>query len=1170
MKKILQLILPALMLCCALSAYASEASGKSLQGESLLKIIRDMNRRYSVHFTYDREIVANVKIKKRYNPGSYSDVNDALSNVLQETNLRYQILDMKYVVIYRDDQKGMESLQKMITVLQEIIDQKKKEEKQALRIPRINPERNLSDIPAPDRIDRVVRGKVTDEKGDVLPGVNIILKGTQSGTVSNAEGAYEIQVPGDNAILIFSFVGYLSQEVTAGQRTSLDISLKTDEKALEEVVVVGYGEVNRRDLTGSVGSANVTDMLKAPVASFDEALAGRVAGVQVTSNDGQPGSLPNIVIRGANSLTQDNSPLYVVDGFPIEGNDNSAINPADIESIDILKDASATAIYGARGANGVIMITTKRGKAGAPVVAYDGYYGFQKDVRRLEPMDPYEFVKLQYDRDAWNTNQAYLEGREKTLEDYKSMEGVNWYEKIMRTAPMQSHSVSLSGGTSKSKYSASTSYLGQKGIFLNTGFNRYQGRVTLDQHISDNLKAGLNINYSYTKNYGPVASSGSGSNGLMYSIWSYRPVFPEPNADLDHLENELLDPEINPATDYRTNPILQLENELRERFSENFMTNGYIEYTILSGLKLRVTGGYNKYANQNNTFNNSKTRTGNPAMPQYKGINGSQNFSNNVNFSNENTLSWTRQINKDHQLNVVAGYTQQRGNSSAFGATAVMISDETLGVSGLDTGSPTDLIARSSLWTLQSFLGRINYNFKSKYLLTVSMRSDGSSKFVKDNRRGYFPSAALAYRISTESFMENLDAVSDAKLRISYGTTGNNRVGDFSYLSNVVTNQSAGYPFGNAHNRGTYASGLGNPELKWETTRQLNTGIDIGLWGDRLTFTADYYYKRTNDLLLNAQLPYTSGYNAAYKNIGSVSNAGVELAINTVNFAKADFKWFSSFNISFNRNKVLSLTENQEALTSTVSTAFNNIAYIAKIGNPIGMFYGLMVDGLYQYEDFDQLTNGTYVLKSDLPTNGTGNRSAISPGWIKYRDLDRDNLINPNDYTIIGNPNPDFIGGFSNNFEYKGFDLNVFLQFSYGNDVFNANRLYFEGGAITNFNTNAFASYADRWSEENQSSTKPRPGANGANFYSSLFIEDGSFLRLKTLSLGYNLKSQWLKVVSIKSARVYFSAQNIFTWTRYSGIDPEVSTRHSALTPGMDWSPFPRMKTTTFGVNITF
>ncbi len=1021
--------------------------------------------------------------------------------------------------------------------------------------------------------DRVIKGAVKDENSQGLPGVSILLKGTQQGTISDAAGSFTLNVPDDKAVLVFSFVGYLSQEVVVGSRTSLDISLQTDEKALEEVVVVGYGEVNRRDLTGSVGRANVDDMIKAPVPSFADALAGRIAGVQVSSNDGQPGTLPNIVIRGANSLTQDNSPLYIVDGFPIEGNDNNAISPADIESIDVLKDASATAIYGARGANGVIIITTKRGKVGAPVINYNGYYGFQKDIRRLEVMDPYEFVKLQIEKNSSTVEDLYLSGQGRTLEDYRNIEGLDWYDRVLQQAAMQNHNISVSGGTAKSKYAISGSYLGQDGIFKNTGFNRYQGRISLDQEISEKLKIGLNTNYSYTNEFGAIATNngGSVSANLMYSIWSYRPLLTTSDnvSDIDYAD-ELTDPAHNPATEYRTNPLLQLENELREKLTNNMLSNFYAEYKIVNGLKLRVTGGLSLNTNQNNAFNNSKTRTGGPGYPQSLGPNGSQLFNRNTNFTNENTLTWSKAFGQ-HNLNIVGGYTQQTGKSAVFGATSVQISNEELGLDGMDEGTPRTIQARSSEWALQSFLGRVNYSFKSKYLFTASLRTDGSSKFSPQNRWGYFPSAAFAYRIGDEAFMKAFRFISDAKTRISYGTTGNNRVSDFAYASSIGTTNSSGYSFGNAiPSRGTYASGLGNPDLKWETTKQFNAGIDLSLWNDRLSFTSDYYYKRTDDLLLNAQLPFMTGYNTAFKNIGSVSNSGFEFSFNSINISNAQLSWNSSFNISFNRSKVLALTENQEALTSVTSAIFNsNPVYIAKIGHPVAMLYGPVFEGLYQYEDFNQSDNGTYVLKDGIPANG-GNRATIKPGDARYRDINNDGLISLNDYTIIGNPNPDFIGGLNNNFEYKGFDLNIFLQFSYGNDVLNANKIPFEYGTNVSNNTNQYASYVDRWTPENPTSTIPRVNGYGANFYSSRIVEDASYLRLKTLSLGYSLPARILGYARIRSVRVYASAQNLMTWTKYSGIDPEVSTRHSTLTPGFDYSPYPRVKTVIFGLNATF
>ncbi|MCK0146480.1 TonB-dependent receptor [Arenibacter sp. F26102] len=1012
-----------------------------------------------------------------------------------------------------------------------------------------------------------VSGTVTDKEGVPLPGASIVEKGTINGTQADFDGNFYISVADENSILEFSYVGFATEEVPINGKAIVTVSLLESASNLDEVVVVGYGTVKRSDLTGSVGSVKMPEMNKAPVTSFDDALAGRVAGVSVISGDGQPGTLPEIVIRGGNSLTQSNSPLYVVDGFPLEDNDNSSINPSDIESIDILKDASATAIYGARGANGVIMITTKSGKEGVPTISFDRYYGLQDDIKRIETMDPYDFAVLQLEIDPLNSPYVYLEGPGRTLEDYKTYEKIDWYDKVLRTGAMQSNNLSISGGSGKTKYYMSGSYLEQEGIFINTGFERYQGRISLDQELTNKLKARINVNYSNTKNYGVIATNNGGSTSasLMYSIWSYRPVTTAFDVDL---EEELNDPEVNPATDYRVNPVLEAENVLRESISQNLLGNASLEYSIIKGLKFRMTGGASDNLRQSNSFYNSQTRNGGPNHPSSKGPNGSQSYYRSTTFSNENLLTYSNRFNKTHSLTVLAGYSQQKNKSSLFGGQSVQITDEELGLSGLDVGTPTSISASSSNWALQSFFGRLNYDYKSKYIFTATVRADGSSKFAPKNRWGYFPSAALAYRLSQESFMKPIEFVSNAKVRIGYGVTGNNRVSDFAYLSGIGTANWTGYSFGNENpTRGTFVSGLDNADLKWESTSQLNFGLDLGFFDNRISFTGDYYYKETKDLLLNAQVPYATGFSTAYKNIGAVSNEGVEFALNTVNIDGENFTWKSDFNISFNRSKVLALVDNQSSLTSTTFAVYNsNPSYIAQVGEPVALFYGVLYEGLYQYEDFNQLTNGNYSLKDEIPGNGSA-RGNILPGYAKYTDIDGDGNISLNDYTVMGNPNPDFVGGFNNSFTYKNLDLSFFFQFSYGNEIMNANRVVFEGTFLTG--RNQYATYTDRWTEENPTSDIPRAKGEPA-FFSSRIVEDGSFLRLKTASLGYTIPSEFLKELGIKSFRTYVSGQNIFTWTGYSGVDPEVSTRNSALTPGFDYSPYPRQRTLITGINITF
>ena len=1025
-----------------------------------------------------------------------------------------------------------------------------------------------STLPVEEPQKKELNGKVTDSKGEPIPGTTVFVRGATVGTITNAQGSFTLNVPTDAKILVFSFVGYKRQEISIGIKTNFNITLEEQAVGIEEVVAIGYGTAKRSDLTGSIGSVQMKELTKAPVKSFDDAMGGRIAGVSVTSTDGQPGSLPNIVIRGGNSLTQSNSPLYVVDGFPLESNDNNSINPNDIESIDVLKDASATAIYGARGANGVIMITTKSGKTGIPTVNFSAYYGIQKDIKRIALMNPYDFVALQLEMNPVPATTYYLTEPGRTLNDYKNIESINWYNEVLQTAPMKNYDLSVSGGTGKSKYYISGSYLGQDGIFVNSGFKRYQGRISMDQEISNKLRFRVNSNYSYTKNFGAIATSngGSSSASLMYSIWAYRPVS---SSSTDELLGDLSDPAVATTANYRVNPILQAKNELRESISQNLLANAYIEWDIVKGLKLKLSGGISSSNNQENNFNNSKTRTGSSQYPQSLGVNGQETFLQGVTFSNENTLTYSTKFGR-HSLSVVGGYSQQLAKSKNFGAQAVQLSNENLGLDGLDQGTPRLILAGSSSSTLQSYFVRVSYDYKSKYIFTPSIRTDGSSKFVQKNRWGYFPSAAFAYRLSEEKFMKSIKSISSAKLRVGYGLTGNNRVGDFSYLSTIGGAQTwTGYAFGNTPTTGTFVSGLDNPDLKWETTAQFNVGVDLSFLKNRISFTGDYYRKKTKDLLLNADLPYMTGYERAFKNIGSVSNQGVELTLNTVNIQNSKFSWRSDFNISFNRSEVLALTNNQTALTSTTSAVYNSIpCYIAKIGRPVAMFYGVIFDGVYQYADFDQRTDGRYVLKGSIPANGTA-RSNIQPGDSKLRDINGDGNIDLNDYTVIGNPNPDFTGGFNNTFEYKGFDLSVFFQFSYGNEVMNANRLIFEDNS-SGPNVNMYASYTNRWTPQNPTSNIPRAYGGVTNMYTSRVIEDASYLRLKTVSLGYTFSQRLLTGVGIKSLRVYASAQNLYTWTGYSGIDPEVSTRNSALTPGFDYSPYPRQRTFITGLNLTF
>lgn len=1016
-----------------------------------------------------------------------------------------------------------------------------------------------------------ISGSVNDEKGMPIPGVTVKVKGGTSSVITDTKGNFTINVANLNASLVFSYIGYQSLEVVLNNRKSLTVTLKENPTKLDDVVIIGYGQVRRGDLTGSVASVDMKSFEKAPVATFDQALAGRIAGVQVSGNDGQPGSVNNIVIRGNNSLTQSNSPLYVIDGFPIESIDESPVSPSDIASIEVLKDASSTSIYGSRGANGVIIITTKQGIKGAPVINLNSYYGLQTVANKLDMLSPYDFVKYQYELNPATTDKLYLDGR--TLEDYSGIKGINMQNELYRTAPILNNDIAIRGGTQGTQYSVFANILGSDGVILNSGYNRTQGRFSLSQQIKKNLKAAVNATYTKSTTRGSIISDPTGgipSLSTIYSALGYRPV--SGIADVDLLE-EQFDPAVTTETptDYRVNPIISLQNELNERTLNNVIINGTVDYKITDKLELKIRGGYigNNFGNK--TFYNSKTQIGSPFYPTTKGTTGGVYNRKIDNWLNENTLTYTTKINKS-RINAMAGFSVQENKNFFSGYTASYIEDESLGIDGLDLSTSIVPETISKKWSLASFLARVNYDYNGKYLLTLSFRADGSSKFRKDNVRGYFPSGAFAWKMSQEKFMKNIPVVSDAKLRLSYGTTGNNRVDEYATYSGITYPYVNYYSFNNGiPERGAALTSTGNIDLKWETTSQMNIGYDLGMFKQKLRLVFDYYSKKTTDLLLNAQLPHTTGYLTSFQNIGNVKNEGLEFTLQYDAIKTKNFEWATSFNISFNRNKVLKLQDDQSYRLSTVSFVgdYSGIApYFAQEGKPMGMFYGAVFDRLYQYADFNILANGTYVLKDEIPTNGR-TRNSIQPGDMKFKDLNNDGTINSDDYTTIGRGNPVHIGGLTNDFRYKNFDLSIFLQWSYCNDIINANKLYFEQNTYNYYNFNQYATVVNRWSPENQDTTIPRSGGVPPRIYHSNIIEDGSFIRLKTVSLGYTFSEHLLKPVKLKSAKVYVSAQNLYTLTNYSGSDPEVSVRNSALTPGFDWSAYPRARTITLGLNVS-
>ena len=1037
----------------------------------------------------------------------------------------------------------------------------------------------------------LVKGTVKDNLGEGVPGASVQVKGTSQGTITDLDGKFAFSVPNKNSTLVISFIGYVTVEQKVDTQKPMVITLREDTKTLDEVVVVGYQEVRKRDLTGSVAKANISDLLSAPTASFDQSLGGRIAGVNVSSSEGMPGGQMNIVIRGNNSLTQDNSPLYVVDGFPVEDPMiASSINQNDIESIDVLKDASASAIYGARGANGVIVITTKKGKIGQPKISYDGSFGIQHITKTIPMMDAYEFVKLQYEiQPDLVQKSTYLQlynGKQWTLDDYRNIPQYNWQDEIFRSAWMQSHNVSLTGGSEGIRYNASLSYYDQNGIVVNSNYKRMQGRMNTTIN-KKKLRASMTVNYSrsITTGNSPSQNSYSGMNNLFYSVWGYRPVT-SPDTPLSYLKDNLIDESVNISTDYRFNPYMDLMNAYRKNYINNLQFNGYVEYEFIKGLKLKVSGGYTYDARKNDIFNNSKTRYGNPTSADK--VNAEVSRTERLTWLNENILTYQTNIKKKHYMNMLVGISFQNSDSETYSFRTVKIPQEyeSIGMAGMSNGTPTTTTSLKTSWSMMSFPMRFSYNFKSKYYATASFRVDGSSKFRGDNRFGYFPSGSLAWSFMEEDFLSSLKStISSGKLRVSWGLTGNNRVGEYDtyaiyqrlkekqgdYIS-LGSTASGVYPFENdLTNVGVVPLSLRNRKLKWETTEQWNVGLDLGLLDERIGITMDWYHKVTHDLLLNTPLAPSSGYFSAMKNIGKVRNQGFEFTLNTTNIKNRNFTWTSNFNIALNKNKVLELAENQTAMLSSAKFDQNynsQSSYIAKVGYSMGTMYGFIYEGTYKYDDFDKVGNN-YVLKRNVPHYTSENNT--QPGMPKYADLNGDGVIDDNDRTMIGNGLPKHTGGFTNNFTYKGFDMNIFLQWSYGNDVLNANRLMFESSNNLARDLNQFASYANRWTPENPQSDIPRATNSGSNrVFSTRVIEDASFLRLKTVTLGYSLPQLLTKKWGIDKARVYVAAQNIWTMTGYSGYDPEVSIREGALTPGLDFSAYPRAFSVSLGINLGF
>lgn len=1017
-----------------------------------------------------------------------------------------------------------------------------------------------------------IDGRVTDENDQGMPGVSVMLKNSSTGSVTDIEGNYKVSAEqGD--VLIFNFIGYKGQEVLVGGQTTVDVKMEVDLLELEELVVVGYGEVNRRDLTGSVASVGVDEMIKAPVPSFDQALAGRVAGVQVTSTQGRPGSNTDIKIRGTGSLTQSSAPLYVIDGFPIEDYDMSSIDPSDIESIEILKGPSAVAIYGSRGGNGVILISSKSGKEGKIEVSYDGFYGVEDITKRIDVLSPYDFVDLRYEVDSASAAGTYGPLSAYQNADGSSISGIDWQNETFNQTSVQNHVVSVRGGSEATKYNLSVSKYTSEGLLENSGFDRTYAKFRFDQKVTSKLDVGTNISYTSSKTTGTHTSAnilssdvdgggaGSANFNLLKDIIQARPT-----GGLFTSNEDLLtwpdDPDDDSSVPLR-NPLVNARTQIREDIKNTLLLNGYLNYEIIEGLDFRVGGGIQRLDRRKESFDEL-----NSAYERRNGVTrGSIGVIERTNTLLSTTLTYKKNFSKRHEFTGLLGFDYQDIVEKMVEASGSNFPEPNKGVDNLGAATAPGLPVSTVLPTnrLISYFGRVNYSFDGKYLITGTLRADGSSRFGENEKFGIFPSVSGAWRFSDESFLDNVGVLADGKLRFEWGQVGNNRI-PANVSSSILQTTSYGLENGTA--AGVLPSNLANPDIRWEVQEQVNLGIDLGFFNNRLTVSADVYRKIAKDLLLEAPLPTSTGFTTVFRNVGEIRNDGIELLINTVNINSNGFKWTSSINMTFPQRETLGLVAS-DTLYSSSQWATSNVTqdsyandFITQVGQPFGLIYGYLEDGLYQPSDFDE-DGVPYV---DHVFGGA------EPGYRKYVDINGDSTVNELDRVVLGDPTPDFFGGFNNNFQFKSFDLNVFLQWSVGNEIYNANRILWTHNLQKN--GNFLPEVMDRWRTDNTDEENSQATYRSANDVSEVltdrYVEDGSYLRLKTISLGYSLPRKLLDKIGAQRVRVYITGQNLVTWTNYTGYDPEVSTRGNGLTSGVDFGAYPRSRTFIGGLSVTF
>ena len=993
---------------------------------------------------------------------------------------------------------------------------------------------------------RTITGVVLDDFQDPLAGVNVTVKGTSTGVITDMDGKFTINVSGSNPVLVLSYIGFVRQEVSVGSQQSLRITMSEDTQNLEEVVVVGYGAVRKRDLTGSVTSVAVSDLDKQPVVRIEDALKGKAAGVQITKGNAAPGASMKIRIRGTNSVNGNNEPLYVIDGFV--GGDFQSLNPNDIETINVLKDASATSLYGSRGSNGVVLITTKRAKEGDTKIEYNGFVSFDKVAKKWDVVNSAEYMDLVNQRqDALGQTRYFTDAEIAPYRNGTAEEHV-WQDEITRTGITNNHQISATGGNQKMRFFLSGAYLGQEGIVKNSDYERYSLRSNISGDVGKKVDFAFSFYGTYTESMNNDTYNGRNSAMGSALIW---PQF-VPVIDDSYNDYSVSPPGYGPITG---NPVSSVELAHLPKRDLRTQSSMQINWKIIDGLKLSVMGGAILGAKNNARFQ----RYGPKAPPANS--EASHNFEMHYTVQNTNMLTYEKTIGI-HRFDVSAIYEQQKYVTRNAYAYSTGFATVALRENGLQLGSQPIVSSGYQEWALQSYMGRVNYSLMDKYLLTANFRVDGSSKFADGNKYSFFPSAALAWRISEEEFIKDMDIFNSLKLRLTHGEVGSQAINPYKTLSTMTLERD--YIFHKTKYIGIGVGGAANPDLKWETTAQSNVGIDFGIFRGRLSGSFDLYYKKTSDLLFDVSIPNYNGGGYVTKNIGSVENKGLEILLEGVIVDNRDFQLTTSFNIAMNRNKVLDMGDEDELFVKWTVGASNHDGYaVLQKGQPMGQFRGAVFDGVWKTSEAAEAAKFNKV-----------------PGDYKYKNLSpaadgaSGEVISGDDYTVIGNALPKLTGGWNTNITYKDWDLNIFFNAVQGNDVWNLTR-YLLMGQGTDSKIPLLRDEVRRmWSPSNENTDIGGfSTTQGSIRQSSQYIEDGSFIRLSNLTLGYTFNNLRKKTF-VDNAKVYVSAQNLFVLTKYSGLDPEASMigndGDEDTIQGMDDCTYPPTRTFIIGVKFAF